>query len=141
MGEIIFQQKNNVRIYSELYEVNMEDLPPRYQEVHCHIIIYVNRGYNFRHKHQMVAEGNKTTTPQSLNYFQVVSQDSANIALTITKLDHLKAIACNIHHSHLSTKLQEKIWTMEGLEFDFRPRKGHNYCKGTELSEFFWGVF
>ena len=59
----ISQDMKNVLIYFELYEGNMKNLPPRYQEVNCHIIIDVNRGYNFRHKHQMVARGNKTTTP------------------------------------------------------------------------------
>ena len=34
----------NVRIDFELYECNVENLPPGYQEVSCHIIFDVNMG-------------------------------------------------------------------------------------------------
>ena len=40
----------NVRIAFEIDEGNVEDLPPRYQEVSCHIIFDVNMGENFRLK-------------------------------------------------------------------------------------------
>ena len=58
----------NGRISFEIYEGNMEDLPPGYQEVSCHIIFDVNMGENFRRKAQIVAGGNNTTTPSSLTY-------------------------------------------------------------------------
>ena len=52
----------------ELYEGNVEDLPPVYQEVSCRIIFDVNMRENFRRKAQMVAGGHNKTTPSSLTY-------------------------------------------------------------------------
>ena len=40
----------NVTIYFELYEGNVEDFPPRYQDVSCHIMFDVKMGENFRRK-------------------------------------------------------------------------------------------
>ena len=40
----------NVRIAFELYEGNVEDLTPGYQELSCHIIFNVNMGDNYRRK-------------------------------------------------------------------------------------------
>ena len=39
-----------MRACFELYEVNVEDLPPRYQEVGFYIISYAKMGDNFRCK-------------------------------------------------------------------------------------------
>ena len=44
----------NVNIGFEVYEGNLEELPPGYQEVTFHIIFDVNTGENFRRKTQMV---------------------------------------------------------------------------------------
>ena len=73
----------NGRIAFEIYEGNMEDLPPGYQEVSCHIIFDVNMGENFFRKAQMVSVGHKTITPYSLTYFSVVCWDSVRIALKV----------------------------------------------------------
>ena len=51
--EAILQDTNNV-IFFVLFEVNVEDLPTRYQEVGCHIVLNVNMGENFRCKIMMV---------------------------------------------------------------------------------------
>ena len=75
-----------VRIAFDLYEVNVEDLHHKYQEVSCHLIFDVKMGENFRRKVQMVAGGHKTTTTSPHTYFPVVSQDSARIDL---KMIHL----------------------------------------------------
>ena len=78
----------NVRIAFEIYEVNVEDLNPVYQEVSCNIIFDVNMGENFRHKSLTVAVGNNNTTPSTLNYLSVLSWDSVRIALTIYALNY-----------------------------------------------------
>ena len=39
-----------MRISFGLYEGNVEDLPPRYQEVGCHVIFDVKMGDNLRRK-------------------------------------------------------------------------------------------
>ena len=57
----------NERIDFELYEGNMEDLPPGYQEVIFHIIFDVNMGDNLRCRSHMVAGGHRTTPLSSLN--------------------------------------------------------------------------
>ena len=49
--EAIVREMKHVRIYFELYEGNVEDFPPGYQEVSCHIISDVKMGENFRHKY------------------------------------------------------------------------------------------
>ena len=92
----------------------MEYLPPGYQYVSFHIIFYVNMGENFKHKSQIVSEGNNTTTPSNLTYSSVVSQDSARIDLKISALNYLRVITCDIQNVYLTTKCREKIWTVTG---------------------------
>ena len=60
----------NVRIYFEVWEKVVENVPPGYQEVKCHMIFDVNLGENFRRKVRMVAGGHTTTAPSLLTYFQ-----------------------------------------------------------------------
>ena len=81
-----------VRVAFGIYEGNVEDLTPGYKEVSCHIIFHVNTGYNFRCKPQMLAGGNKTTTPSTLTYLLVVYQVSARIALKLSSLKDLNVI-------------------------------------------------
>ena len=103
----------NVRIAFEIDEGNLEDLPPRYQEVSCDIIFDVNMGENFHRKSQMVAGGNNTTAPSSLTYLSMLSRYSVRIALTITVLNHLNFLVCNIQNSYLTAKFRKKMWTVE----------------------------
>ena len=49
--------EKNARIDFEIYEGNVEDLPPRYQGVNCHIIFDVKMGHNFLHKTQIMVGG------------------------------------------------------------------------------------
>ena len=64
--EAIVKEMENVRTYFELYEGNMEDFPPGYQEVCWHITFDVNMGENFRRKSRMVVGGHKITTSHFL---------------------------------------------------------------------------
>ena len=88
-----------VRIAFDIYEGNMEELPPGYQYVSCHIIFDVNMRDNFRHKALIVEGGHNTTTPSSLTYLSVVSRNIVKISLTILELNYLKVIECNIHNA------------------------------------------
>ena len=58
----------NRRIDFEIYEGNLEDLTPGYQEVSFHIIFDVKMGDNFCRKYLMLAVYNRTTTPSYLTY-------------------------------------------------------------------------
>ena len=94
--EAIIKEMKKVRIGFELYEGNAEDLPPGYQYLSCHIIFDVNMRENFCHKSRMLVGGNNTTTPSSLSYLSVVSQDSVRTALKISASNDLKVLACDI---------------------------------------------
>ena len=120
--EAIFQDMKNVIIAFELYEGNVEDLPPRYQEVNCHIIFDANMGENLYRKYRMLSGGHKTTTPSSLTYYSVVSRDSVRIALKSAALNGLKVISCDIQNEYLTAKCREKIWTV--AEPEFVPEQG-----------------
>ena len=106
----------NIRIALEIYEGNVEDLPPVYQQVSCHIIFDVKMRENLRCNEQMVAGGNNTTAPSSTNYSSVVSRYSVRIPLTVHALNNLRVLMCNIRNAYLTTKCREKIWTLAGLE-------------------------
>ena len=108
----------NVRVAFEIYDGNVEDLSSGYQEVSCHIIFNVNMGDNFHRKSLMVAGGHKTTTPSSLTYSSVVSWDSVRIYLTISALNYLNFLACDIQNAYPTTKFREKICTVEGPDSD-----------------------
>ena len=72
--DAICQEMKNVRITFEVWEKTIDEIPPGYQEVKCHIIFYVKMGENFRRKARMVAGGHKTVTPAALMYASVVSK-------------------------------------------------------------------
>ena len=86
------------RIDFEIYEGNVEYLPPVYQEVSCHIIFYVKMGDKFRSKSQMVAVEHKTTAPSPLTYSYVLSQHIVRIYLEISALNDLKILAWDIQN-------------------------------------------
>ena len=58
----------NLRVDFEIYEGNLEDLTPGYQEVSFHIIFDVKMGDDFHSKYLMLAGYNRTTTPSYLTY-------------------------------------------------------------------------
>ena len=84
-----------------------EDIPPGYQFLNCHMIFDIKMGKGFRRKACMVTGGHMTEAPASLNYSSVLSRDSARIALTITALNGLKVLACDIQNAFLTAKCRE----------------------------------
>ena len=112
-----------MRINFRLYEGNVEDLPPGYQEVIYHIIFDVKMGKIFCCKHRMISGYHKTTTPYTLNYLSVVYQYSVQISLTTSALNDLKVLVCDINNVHLTAKVWGEIWNMAGPEFSTKKRK------------------
>ena len=66
----------------------------------------------------MVAGVHTIEAPASLTYSSIVSRDSLRIALTISALNVLKVLACNIQNAFLTAKCREKLYTQSGPEFD-----------------------
>ena len=73
----------NIRPAFEVWEKDISELPSGYQNISCHIILYIKIGKNFRRKAQFVADGHKNKTPAEMTYLSVVSRDSVRIKLTI----------------------------------------------------------
>ena len=115
--DAICTEMKNAKIAFELFDDDIKDLPPNFQEVKCHIIFDIKMGENFRRKARMVAGGHTTETPAALTYASVVSRDSVRIALTIAALNDLKVLACDIQNAYLTAQCREKIWTRAGPEF------------------------
>ena len=104
----------NVRIAFEVWEKTVDEIPPGYQQVKCHMIFDVKMGENFRRKARMVAGGHMKVTPAALTYASVVSRYSVIITLTIAALNDLEVMVCDIQNLYLTEKCREKIWTPEG---------------------------
>jgi hypothetical protein len=115
--DAICKEMKNVRVAFEVYEGSIDDLPPGYQHVDCHMIFDIKMGENFRRKARMVAGGHQTTSPNTLTYSSVVSRDSVRIALTLAALNGLQVLACDIQNAYLTAPCREKIWTTAGPEF------------------------
>ena len=52
-----------------------------------------------------------------MNYESVVSQDSVHISLTLSELNGLYLLACDIQNDYLTAKSREKIYIIAGEEF------------------------
>lgn len=115
--DAICKEMRNVRIAFEEWEGSIEELPPGYQEVKCHMVFDVKMGENFRRKARMVAGGHTTDTPSTITYSSVVSRDSVRIALTIAALNDLDILSCDIQNAYLTAKCRERIYTKAGPEF------------------------
>ena len=107
----------NVRPAFEAYEGNKEDVPPRYQQIKCHMIFDIKIGNNFSRKARLVGGGHTTTSPYSITFLLLVSRDSVRIALTIAALNKLDIMACDMQNAYLTALCREKIWTFAGPEF------------------------
>ena len=107
----------NVRPAFEVWEKEVEHIPPGYQQIKCHMIFDVKMGENFRRKARSVAGGHTTETPTSLTYSYVVSRDSVRIILLAVALNGLQVMACDIQNAYLTANCREKIWTYAGPEF------------------------
>ena len=73
---------------------------------------------NFRRKARLVTGGHTMDTPSTKSYFSVISHVLVPIALTLTALNHLKILACNIQNANLIANYRERIYTVAGSEFD-----------------------
>ena len=107
----------NVRPAFEVWEKGVEHIPPRYQQIKCHMIFDVKMCENFRCNARFVAGGHTTETHMSLTYSSVVSRDSVRITLLIAVLNRLQVMACDIQNAYLTANCCEKIWTYAGPEF------------------------
>jgi hypothetical protein len=116
--DTILKEMKNVRPAFEVWEKLIDEIPPGYQQIKCHLIFDVKMGENFHHKARFVAGGHTTEVPDSLiTYLSVVSRDSVSIALMIAALNDLKVMACDIQNAYLTADCMEKIWTTGGPEF------------------------
>ena len=111
------KEMKNMRPAFEVFEGGIEELPTGYQEIKCHMIFDVKLGGNFCRKARLVAGGHTTETPATLTYSSIVSRDSVRIALTVTALNGLDLMACDIQNAYLTADCREKIWTRAGPEF------------------------
>ena len=107
--EAICNEMRNIRPAFEVWEKDIEHIPPGYQQIKCHMIFDVKMGENFRHKARFVAGGHTTETPSSLTYSSVVSQDSVRIILLTAALNGLQVMACDIQNAYLTANCHEKI--------------------------------
>ena len=61
-------------------------------------------GEKFRQKSRMVAGGHTTETLATITCASVVSRDSVMMALTITALNDLEGLACDIQNAYLTAQ-------------------------------------
>ena len=107
----------NIRPAFEVWEKDISQIPPGYQQIKCHMVFDVKMGENFRRKAQFVAGGHTTETPSTLTYLSIVYRDSVRIILLVAALNGLIIMACDIQNSYLTADCREKIWTFAGPEF------------------------
>ena len=107
----------NIRPAFEVWEKDISELAPGYQNITFHMIFDVNMVKNFRRKARFVADGNNTKTPASITYSSVVSRDSVRIALTISELNDLDVLAYDIQNAYLTADCIERVWVIAGPEF------------------------
>ena len=83
----------HIRPAFEVWERDISEFLPGYQNITCHMIFYVNMGETFRRKARFVANGNDTKNPAAMTYSSVVYRDSVWIVLTIAALNDLDVLA------------------------------------------------
>ena len=71
----------------------------------------------------MVAGGHMTALPSTITYSSVVSRESVRIALTISSLNGLSSLGCDMHNTYLIEPCCENIWTSAGPEFGLERGK------------------
>ena len=81
------------------------------------MIFYIKLGEDFWRKARLLGGVKKTAAPASIAYSSDVSRDYVCIELTISALNGLDIIACDIHTAYLTESFREKIWTIVGPEF------------------------
>ena len=115
--EAICNEMRNVSPSFEVWEKDVEHIPPGYQQIKGHMIFDVKMGENFRCKARFVAGGHPTETLTSLSYSSVVSRDLVRNILLAMALNGLQVMACDIQNAYLTANCHEKIWTYAGPEF------------------------
>ena len=97
----------NSRTDFEVWEKDISEFPPGYQNITCHMIFDVKMDKNFRRKSRFVAYGHKSKNPAEMTYLSVVSRESVMIALKISALNELDLLACNIQNTYLILRYTE----------------------------------
>ncbi|KAI2495086.1 Reverse transcriptase (RNA-dependent DNA polymerase) [Fragilaria crotonensis] len=67
--DAILKEMKNVRPAFEVWEGSKDAIPPRYQQIKCHLIFDVKMGENFRRKARFVAGGHTTEVPESVSAY------------------------------------------------------------------------
>ena len=106
-----------IRPYFEVWEKDISEFPPRYQNITCHMIFDVNTSKNFRRKARFVADEHKTKTPAETTYLPVVSRDSVWITLKIESLNDLYVLACDIKNTYNTANCRERVWVAPRPKF------------------------
>jgi hypothetical protein len=106
--DAICKEMKNVPPAFEVWEKPISELPPGHQKITGHMAFDVKMGENFRRKARFVADGHKTKTPAALCYSSVVSRDSVRIPLTITALNDLDILACDIQNACILQRIAER---------------------------------
>ena len=107
----------NVRLAFEVWEKDISQIPPSYQQIKCLMVFDVKMGENFHRKAQFVVGGHTTEAPLTLTYLSIVSRDSVRIILLVVALNGLNIMACDIQNAYLMADCREKIWTIARPEF------------------------
>ena len=68
MWDAICKEMKNIKTVSEVWEKDISELPPVYQNITCHMIFDVKMGKKIRIKERFVADGHKTNIPAALTY-------------------------------------------------------------------------
>ena len=107
--EAICKERKNVRLAFEVWEKDISQIPPGYQQIKCHMVFDVKMGENFRRKAPFVAGSQTTETPLTLTYLSLVPRDSVRIILLVAALNGLNSMACDIQDAYLKADCREKI--------------------------------
>lgn len=82
----------NVKVTFEEFCGTIDEIPPGFQKVDCHMTFGKQMGENFRRKVRMVVRGLKIVTPAALTYASVASRDSVRMCLAIAAFNDLNVL-------------------------------------------------
>ena len=89
-----------------------------FQHIKLHMVSYVKM--DFTRKSPLVDGRHMNETPDSLDYFSVVSRYSVKTAFILVALNYLDVFACDIGKLYLKAPCRKRIWTTFGPEFGDR---------------------
>jgi hypothetical protein len=101
----------NVRIAFKIIN-GEESVPPTYQEIRCHMILFYVKMEDFRRKARFVSGGHTTYTPHAMPYASFVSRESVIISLDLAALNDLYVKMYDIENAYLTAPITEKVWTV-----------------------------